>query len=61
MAHQRFGIHAAQLFFAHRERYHRHVFGFEALVAQFLVERHVGVAVDGRDHRGLFTFGRRTS
>ena len=25
----------------------------DALVAQFLVERHVGVAVDGRHHRGL--------
>ena len=53
VADQRLGVHAAQFFFTHREGHHRHVLGLQAGVAEFLVERHVGVAVDGRDHRGL--------
>ncbi len=54
---QRFGVDAAQLLFADREGDHRHVGGFQALVGQFLVERHVGVAVDGRHHRCLAASG----
>ena len=57
MADQRLGIHAAEFLFAHRERHHRHVGRLQAGVAQFLVERHVGVAVDGGDHRCLLAFG----
>ena len=53
MAHQRLGVDAAQFFLAHRERHHRHVGGLQAGVAQFLVERHVGVAVDGGDDGSL--------
>jgi hypothetical protein len=53
VAHQRLGVHAAQLFLTHREGHHRHVGGLQAGVAQFLVEGHVGVAVDGGDHRRL--------
>ncbi len=53
MSNQRFGIDACQFFLADRERDHRNVGGLDALIAEFLVERHVGVAVDGRDHRGL--------
>src|SRR5690606_25080883 len=33
------------------------VHGGNALVAQFLVERHVGIAIDGGDHRGLLAGG----
>src|SRR5882757_4869035 len=53
MAEQRLGVDAGELFFADRERHHRDVGRLDALVAQFLVERNVGVAVDGGDHRGL--------
>ena len=53
MADQRLGVDAAQLLLADRERDHRHVRRLQALVAELLVERHVGVAVDGRDHRRL--------
>ena len=55
MAHQRLGIHAAQLFFTHGEGHHGHVFGLQACIAQLFVERHVGVAVDGGHHRSLAT------
>ena len=54
---QRLGVHAAQFFFAHREGDNRHVFGFEAGVAEFFVERHVGVTVDGGNHCGFATGG----
>jgi hypothetical protein len=53
VAHQRLGVDAAQLFLTHREGDHRHVGGLQALVAQFLVEGHVGVAVDGGHHGRL--------
>ena len=53
MADQRLGVHAAQLFFTDREGDDGNVLGLQARVAQFLVERHVGVAVDGRNHRRL--------
>ncbi len=56
VTHQRLGVDAAQLLFAYRERHHRHVGRLDALVAQFLVERHVGVAVDRRDDGGLLAF-----
>ncbi|MNO42855.1 hypothetical protein D3C76_330560 [compost metagenome] len=57
VAHQWFGIDAAQFFFTDRERYHRHVGGFQTLVGQLFIERHVGVAVDRRDDRSLATGG----
>ena len=53
MADQRLGVDAGEFFFADRERDDRNVGRLDALVAEFLVERHVGVAVDGRDHGGL--------
>ena len=53
VADERLRVDARELFFTHRERHHRNVFGRDLLVAELLVERHVGVAVDGRDHRGL--------
>ena len=53
MADQRLGIDAGELFLADRERHDRDVLGADAQVAELLVERHVGVAVDGRHHRGL--------
>src|ERR671927_1977 len=43
--------------FADGERHHRNVGRLDALIAEFLVERHVGVAVDGRDHGRLLAFG----
>ena len=51
VADQRFGIDAAQLLFSHREGHHRHVGRFQTLVSQLFVKRHVGIAVDGGDHR----------
>jgi hypothetical protein len=57
VALQRLGVDAAQFLFTHREGHHRHVGRLQALVAQFLVEGHVGVAVDGRHHGGLLAFG----
>ena len=51
MADQRLGVDAAQLLFTDGERDHRDVGGLEPLVAELLVEGHVGVAVDGGDHR----------
>ncbi len=56
VADQRLGVDAAQFFLADRERHHRHVGRLQALVAEFLVEGHVAVAVDGRDDRGLLAF-----
>src|SRR6266850_876969 len=53
MANQRLGVDAAQLLFAHGERDYRDVRRLQALVSQLLVEGHVGVAVDGGDHRGV--------
>ena len=53
VAEQRLGVEAGELFFTDRERHHRKVRRLDALVAEFLIERHVGVAVDGRDHGGL--------
>lgn len=42
-----------KFFFAHREGHDGNVGGGDALVGEFLVERHVGVAVEGRNHGGL--------
>ena len=53
MAEQRLGVDAGEFFFTDRERDDRNVGRLDALVAEFLVERNVGVAVDGRDHGGL--------
>ncbi len=53
MADQRLGVDAGEFFLTHRERDDRNVGRLHALVAELLVERHVGVAVDGRDDGGL--------
>src|SRR5260221_2491413 len=53
MAEQRFGVDAGEFFFTDRERDNRNVGRLDALVAEFLVEGNVGVAVDGGDHGGL--------
>ncbi len=53
MADQRSGVDTGQLFFTNGEGYNRDVFGGHALVTQFAVEGHVGVAVDGGDHGSL--------
>ena len=39
--------------FADRKRHHGNVRGLDALIAEFLVERHVGVAVDRGNHGGF--------
>ncbi len=57
VADQRLGVEAGQLFLADAERDHRDVGRLDALVAEFLVERHVGVAVDGGHHGGLLAGG----
>ena len=46
MADQRLGVDAGKLFLADREGDDGDVRGLDSLVAQFLVEGHVGVAVD---------------
>ena len=56
VADQRRGVDAGQFLFAHGERDHRNVGGVHALVGEFFIERHVGVAVDGGDHCGLLAF-----
>ena len=53
MADQRLGIETGEFFLTHGERHDRNVRRFDALVAELLVERHVGVAVDGGHHRRL--------
>jgi len=58
VAEQRLGVDAAQFLFPDRERHHWHVGRFQPGVAQFLVERHIGIAVDGGDHRGLAGCGK---
>ena len=51
MADQRRRVDAGEFLFADREGDDRDVLGRDALVGELLVERHVGVAVDGRDDR----------
>ena len=53
MADQVFRVDAGEFFFADRERYDRDVRCLDAGVGQLLVEGHIGVAVDRRDHRRL--------
>ena len=53
MSDERLGVEARQLFLADGEGHHRDVLRRDLLVAELLVERHVRVAVDGRDDRGL--------
>src|SRR5438552_13743241 len=55
MAEQRLGVDAGEFLFADRERNHRNIGRLDALVAKLLVEGNVGVAVDGRDYRGLLS------
>jgi len=53
MAEQRLGVDAGKFFLADREGDDRDIGGLDALVAELLVERNVGVAIDGRDYRCL--------
>ena len=53
MSEQRLGVDAGELLLTDRERHRRDVLGLDALVAELLVEGHVGVAVDGRHDRRL--------
>ncbi len=53
MTDERLGVDARQLLLADRERDHRDVGRLHALIAELLIERNVGVAVDRRNHRGL--------
>ncbi|MNI24233.1 hypothetical protein D3C73_778460 [compost metagenome] len=53
VADKRCRVETGKLFFTDGEGDDRDVFSLDALVAEFLVERHVGVAVDGRDDGGL--------
>ena len=53
MTQQGLRIETGKLFLADRECHDRNVGRLDPLIAEFLVERHVGVAVNGRDHGGL--------
>ena len=53
VAEQRLGVDAGEFFFTHRERDRRDVLRLDALVAELLVKRDVGVAVDRGHDRGL--------
>ena len=55
---QGFGIDAAQLFLTHGKRDDGHIRGFQARIAQFLVERHVRVAIDGGNDGRLAARGK---
>ena len=55
VTNQRLGVDAAQLFLTDREGHDRHILGLQTLIAELFVERDVGVAIDGRDHRGPAT------
>ena len=52
VADERLRVDAAELFLTDRERDDGNVGRLEALIRELLVERHVRVAVDGRNHRG---------
>ena len=54
MPHQRPGVNAGQFFLANREGHDRDVLGRDALIGELLVKRHIGVAVHGGHHGGLF-------
>ena len=58
MAEQRLGVEAGEFFLTYGERHNGNISGLDALVAKFLVEGNVRVAIDGRHHRGLLA--RRT-
>ena len=55
--HQRFGVDPTQFLFTDRERHNRNIGSLQALVSQLFVERHVGIAVDGRHHRRFSACG----
>ena len=57
MTHQRSGVNPGQFFFPNRESNHRNIFSLNALVCQFFIERHIGIAINGR-HNGGFLTGR---
>ena len=57
MADQGLRVDAGQFFLADGEGDDGDVGGLDALVAEFLVEGNVGVAVDGGDDGGLFAGG----
>ena len=53
MADQRLGVEPGEFLFADRKRHHWDVGRLDALIAEFLVERNIGVAIDGGHHRRL--------
>ena len=55
MSDQRLGVETSEFFLTNREGDDRNVFGVDALVGEFLVKRHVGVAIDCRDNGRLLT------
>ncbi len=57
MTDQRFGIKAGEFFLTDRKSNDRNVFGGNAGVGKFLIERHIGVTVNGGDHCGFFAGG----
>ena len=57
VAHQRRRVDTGQFLLTHGEGNHRDVGRGDALVAQFAVEGHVGVTVDGGHHGGLLAGG----
>ena len=57
MADQGPGVHAAQLVLGHAEGHDRRVLAAQSLVAELLVEGHVAVTVDRREHGGAAAGG----
>src|SRR6185437_16446084 len=49
------GIHPAQFVLGNAERHDRRIFRAQSLVAEFLIERHIAVAVDAIEHGGSST------
>src|SRR5271166_6481474 len=58
VADQVLRVDTGQFFLADRKRNNRDVFRLDAGIGQLFIERDVGIAIDGRDHRGLLA-GRR--
>jgi len=57
VSNKRLCVEAGQFFFTDRERNDRNVFCRNLLVTKLLVERNVGVTVDGRNNSCLLACG----
>ena len=55
MAHQWLGVETGKFFLTHGKGNNRNIFGGNTLVTQFLVERNIGIAINGGDYCCLFT------